>query len=71
MTERLADHPIDPLFLARWSPRAYDGQPMPEADLLRILEGRGGLRIGALVPNSDLAYHPLIAERYPILGRAL
>jgi len=38
MTERLADHPIDPLFLARWSPRAYDGQPMPEADLLRILE---------------------------------
>jgi xanthine dehydrogenase YagS FAD-binding subunit len=31
----------------------------------------GGLRIGALVPNSDLAYHPLIAERYPILGSAL
>ena len=25
----------------------------------------GGLRIGALVPNSDLAYHPLIAQRYP------
>lgn len=38
MTERLADHPIDPLFLARWSPRAYDARPMPEADLLRILE---------------------------------
>lgn len=38
MTERLADHPIDPLFLARWSPRAYDAQPMPEADLLRMLE---------------------------------
>ncbi|MGB7035371.1 MAG: FAD binding domain-containing protein, partial [Xanthobacteraceae bacterium] len=27
--------------------------------------GDGGLRIGAMVPNSDLAYHPLIAERYP------
>ena len=27
----------------------------------------GGLRIGALVPNSDLAYHPLVAERYPML----
>ena len=26
----------------------------------------GGLRIGALVPNSDLAYHPLIAQRYPL-----
>ena len=31
----------------------------------------GGLRIGALVPNSDLAYHPLIAERYPMLGSAI
>ena len=31
----------------------------------------GGLLIGALVPNSDLAYHPLVAERYPILGSAL
>ncbi|MET0721655.1 MAG: FAD binding domain-containing protein, partial [Tardiphaga sp.] len=27
----------------------------------------GGLRIGALVPNSDLAYHPLIGERYPLV----
>jgi xanthine dehydrogenase YagS FAD-binding subunit len=31
----------------------------------------GGLRIGALVPNSDLAYHPLITEHYPLLGSAL
>ena len=31
----------------------------------------GGLRIGALVPNSDLAYHPLIGQRYPMLGSAL
>jgi xanthine dehydrogenase YagS FAD-binding subunit len=31
----------------------------------------GGLRIGALVPNSDLAYHPLVAQRYPMLGSAL
>jgi xanthine dehydrogenase YagS FAD-binding subunit len=31
----------------------------------------GGLRIGALVPNSDLAYHPLIAQRYPIVGSAI
>ena len=27
----------------------------------------GGLLIGALVPNSDLAYHPLIEQRYPML----
>jgi xanthine dehydrogenase YagS FAD-binding subunit len=31
----------------------------------------GGLRIGALVPNSDLAYHPLIAKRYPLLASAI
>jgi xanthine dehydrogenase YagS FAD-binding subunit len=31
----------------------------------------GGLRIGALVPNSDLAYHPLIEQRYPMLSSAV
>ena len=31
----------------------------------------GGLTIGALVPNSDLAADPRIIERYPILSRAL
>lgn len=31
----------------------------------------GGIRIGALVPNSDLAYHPLIEQRYPILSSAI
>jgi xanthine dehydrogenase YagS FAD-binding subunit len=31
----------------------------------------GGLRIGALVPNSDLAWHPLVAQRYPLLSSAI
>ncbi|MBV8849341.1 MAG: xanthine dehydrogenase family protein subunit M [Methylobacteriaceae bacterium] len=31
----------------------------------------GGMRIGALVPNSDLSYHPLIEARYPILASAI
>ena len=31
----------------------------------------GGLRIGALVPNSDLAYHPAIQQRYPLLASAV
>ncbi|HEY2247338.1 MAG TPA: xanthine dehydrogenase family protein subunit M [Pseudolabrys sp.] len=31
----------------------------------------GGLRIGALVPNSDLAFHPLIVQRYPMLASAI
>ncbi|MDO3508893.1 nitroreductase family protein [Ralstonia pseudosolanacearum] len=38
MHERIADHPIDPLFLARWSPRAYDARLMQHADLLCLLE---------------------------------
>jgi xanthine dehydrogenase YagS FAD-binding subunit len=33
--------------------------------------GDGGLRIGALVPNSDLAYHPEVAQRYPLLASAI
>jgi len=31
----------------------------------------GGVRIGALVPNSDLAYHPLIERSYPLLSSAI
>jgi xanthine dehydrogenase YagS FAD-binding subunit len=31
----------------------------------------GGLRVGALVPNSDLAYDPLIEQRYPLLASAI
>ncbi|WP_454279225.1 FAD binding domain-containing protein [Sphingomonas sp. Marseille-Q8236] len=31
----------------------------------------GGLTIGALVPNSDLAADPRVIERYPVLSRAL
>jgi xanthine dehydrogenase YagS FAD-binding subunit len=31
----------------------------------------GGVRIGALVPNTDLAYHPLIESRYPLVSHAI
>jgi xanthine dehydrogenase YagS FAD-binding subunit len=31
----------------------------------------GGVKIGALVPNSDLAYHPLIERNYPLLSSAI
>ncbi len=30
-----------------------------------------GVKIGALVRNSDLAYHPLIQQKYPVLAQAL
>jgi xanthine dehydrogenase YagS FAD-binding subunit len=40
---------------------------------LRTLEetADGGVHIGALMPNSDLAYHPLIEQRYPLLASAI
>lgn len=31
----------------------------------------GGLRIGALVTNSDVAFHPVIENRYPLLASAI
>jgi xanthine dehydrogenase YagS FAD-binding subunit len=31
----------------------------------------GGLRIGALVRNTDLAYHPQVESRYPMLSSAI
>ncbi len=41
MTEangRKADHEIEPIFLERWSPRAFTGEPIPQAELLRLFE---------------------------------
>jgi len=35
------------------------------------LPNNGGIRIGALVRNSDLAEHPLVTSRYPVLSEAL
>lgn len=35
---RTADHPIDPIFLDRWSPRSFTGEAIFDADLFTILE---------------------------------
>lgn len=35
---RTAHHQIEPLFLQRWSPRAFTAEPISEASLLAILE---------------------------------
>ncbi len=39
--------------------------------LARIEERRDGLRVGALARNSDVADHPLVRRRYPVLSQAL
>src|SRR4051812_24750677 len=31
----------------------------------------GSVRIGALVSNTDLAYHPVIQQKYPVLSQAI
>jgi xanthine dehydrogenase YagS FAD-binding subunit len=52
-------------------------QPTTIVDITRLplkqIEGMpaGGLRIGALVRNTDLAYHPLVEQRYPVLASAI
>jgi xanthine dehydrogenase YagS FAD-binding subunit len=39
---------------------------------LKQIESTGaGLRIGALVSNTDVAYHPTIREKYPLLSEAI
>jgi xanthine dehydrogenase YagS FAD-binding subunit len=43
------------------------GLPLKEIEETRA----GGLRIGALVPNSDLAYDERITTRYPLLSSAI
>lgn len=50
-------------------PRLIDISRLP----LKTVEetANGGLRIGALLPNSDLAYHPIVSQRYPMLGSAI
>ena len=52
-------------------------KPVKLIDVTRLPLGKveeiagGGLRIGALVRNSDLAYHPAVERRYPMLSSAL
>jgi nitroreductase len=35
---RKASHPVDDVFLDRWSPRAMSGEPIPQEDLMTLLE---------------------------------
>jgi xanthine dehydrogenase YagS FAD-binding subunit len=39
--------------------------------LRSIEDAGGGLKIGALASNTDVAYHPLVTQRFPALSEAL
>ena len=44
-SDRKADYEIHPLFIQRWSPRAFTGEEIPDAELISALEAaRGSLR---------------------------
>src|SRR5207247_7642770 len=49
--------------------RVIDINRLPLAETLPTPSG--GVRIGALVRNSDCASHPLVRERFPLLAQAL
>ena len=46
-----------------------DIQDLPLKQVEQLKDGQ--LKIGALVSNTELAYHPLVAKHYPILSQAL
>jgi len=46
------------------------GLPLAEVEEV-TLAGEGWLRVGAVVSNADLAHHPLVRGRYPLLAQAL
>jgi nitroreductase len=38
LDSRKPDHPVEPLFVARWSPRAMSGEPLSDGELLTLFE---------------------------------
>ena len=52
-SERKPDHPVDPLFVRRWSPRAMSGQPVSVAELMSLLEAASDL---VVVDPADEVY---------------
>ena len=38
LEHRKADHPIEPLILRRWSPRAMSGEPISDGEMLSLFE---------------------------------
>ena len=38
LVHRVSEHPVESLFLRRWSPRAMNGEPVAQSLLLRLLE---------------------------------
>jgi nitroreductase len=70
---RVADSPIDDVFLARWSPRAFDDTPITEDQLMSLLEAARWAPSGLNVQpwrfvyalRGDAHWAPLVASLWP------
>jgi xanthine dehydrogenase YagS FAD-binding subunit len=63
---------VDLMRLEVMRPQAIvDITGLADPGLAAIEDADGGLRIGALATNTDVAYHPLVASRFPALSEAL
>jgi nitroreductase len=62
---RSADHPIDPLFLDRWSARAMSGEPIAEADLMVLFEAARWAPSAANVQPWRMLYARRDTEHWP------
>jgi hypothetical protein len=64
---RKAGHPIDSLFLDRWSPRAMSGEEIPEEELLTLFEAArwapSYLRLRAVRTRSLCLHRVGVAQR--------
>src|SRR5205085_11091791 len=50
--------------------QVVDINRLPLTQIEELANGKG-VRVGALVRNSDMAEHPLITNRYPVLSQAV
>src|SRR5438045_8688580 len=50
-------------------PALVDINPLPLNAVTELADG--GVRVGAMVRNSDMAHHELIRSRYPVLSEAI
>src|SRR5947207_1991705 len=50
-------------------PAIVDINPLPLTEISALPDG--GVRVGAMVRNSDMAHHDLIHSRYPMLSQAI
>src|SRR5262245_41040423 len=50
--------------------RLVDITRLPDLDAVEMLSN-GDMRVGALVRNADLAYHPQFASTFPMVAEAL